>query len=285
MAGDPGAAVTLRPALKWAGGKRWLVPALRLLYAAHRPHRLVEPFCGALSVALGLDPARALLNDINRHAVNFHRQVQRGLSVRIALRNARETYDAHRESFNALIEAGRDQGSRAAQYFYYLNRTGFNGLCRFNSSGLFNVPFGRHASVRYRRDFDEYRQPLGRWRFSSSDFAALDLCAGDFVYADPPYDTEFHHYSAGGFGWAEQVRLAEWLSTHDGPVVLSNQATARIVELYRDLGFEVFFLAAPRAISCNGDRRAAREVLALRNVGLDATGLAQLRVAQNLRRT
>jgi DNA adenine methylase len=98
------------------------------------------------------------------------------------------------------------------------------------------------------------------------DFEQLELEPSDFVYADPPYDVEFTQYSKGGFGWDEQERAAKWLAKHKGPVVLSNQATPRIVKLYRDLKFDLKFLKAPRRISCTGDRTPAREVLALRNL-------------------
>ena len=93
----------------------------------------------------------------------------------------------------------------------------------------------------------------------------LDLEAGDFIYADPPYDVEFTQYAKEVFGWDEQVRAAEWLARHKGPC-LSNQATERIVTLYRKLGFSLRFLDAPRRISCTGDRTPAREVLAMRNI-------------------
>ena len=80
------------------------------------------------------------------------------------------------------------------------------------------------------------------------------------------YEIEFTTYSAGGFSWDDQVRTAEWLAAHSGPVVLSNQATARIVKLYEQLGFKIEYLAGPRRISCNGDRSAAREVLATKGL-------------------
>jgi len=259
-------AATLRPALKWAGGKRWLAPELARLYRPFRRHRLVEPFCGGLAVALALNPARALLNDVNPHAVNFYHHLQAGLKVRIPMRNESELYYAHRDAFNVLI-TGRGAGtSRAAQFFYYLNRTGYNGLCRFNSRGEFNVPFGRYQRINYRRDFADYSPVLGRWRFQCADFESLRLRDGDFVYADPPYDVPFHHYAAGGFPFEDQERLARWLSRHPGPVVLSNQATDRILALYRRHGFTTRVVDAPRTIACTGDRRPAREVLATRNL-------------------
>src|SRR5262249_43812851 len=150
--------------------------------------------------------------------------------------------------------------------FYYLNRTGFNGLCRFNRNGKFNVPFGRYERISYVTDFSAYQGPLSDWEFRSQDFEQLPIDREDFIYADPPYDVEFTQYSKRAFGWDDQVRLAEWLLRHPGPVVLSNQATPRIVRLYRSLGFQLYYFLAPRRISCNGNRTAAREVLATRNL-------------------
>lgn len=255
---------TLPPPLKWAGGKRWLVPHLQRLWRAQAGQRLVEPFCGGLAVALGLAPRRALLNDVNPHPINFYRWLQHGMRIRIAMRNDRELFYHHREEFNRLVNGrGRDT-RKAAELFYYLNRTGYNGLCRFNRRGCFNVPFGRYRTIRYRRDFTPYREPLAGWRFCSVDFEQLAPGRRDFIYADPPYDVQFRQYSSGGFAWEEQERLARWLARHPGPVALSNQATPRIVRLYRGLGFRLRFLDAPRMISCTGDRAPAREVLAIR---------------------
>ena len=257
---------TLKPPLKWAGGKRWLVPRLRMLWHGYTRRRLVEPFCGGLAIALGLDPRRALLNDVNPHPVNFYRHLQRGLVTRIAMRNERELYYRHRDDFNRLV-TGRGGGTRkAAELFYYLNRTGYNGLCRFNSRGEFNVPFGRHRKIDYMRDFRPYVDPLRRWTFIDGDFESIGLSPKDFVYADPPYDVEFRQYSSHGFDWEEQERLAAWLARHPGPVVASNQATQRILALYRGLGFEIALLDGPRKISRTGDRTPAREILATRNI-------------------
>jgi len=254
----------LKPPLKWAGGKRWLVPHLRPLWSRYRERRLVEPFCGGLAVTLGLAPERALLNDINPHTINFYRWLQRGLHIRIPMANDEALFYRHRAEFNRLV-VGRSRSTRkAAELFYYLNRTGYNGLCRFNRRGEFNVPFGRYRSIAYRRDFGAYRRVLARWSFRHGDFADLALTEDDFVYADPPYDVPFRDYAPDGFDWSEQVRLAEWLARHPGPVALSNQATRRIVALYRGLGFRLRFLPGPRRISCTGDRTDAAEVLAFK---------------------
>lgn len=160
----------------------------------------------------------------------------------------------------------KENSSEAAELFYYLNRTGYNGLCRFNQKGQFNVPFGRYRKINYVRDYRSYRAAFRRWEFGCADFEQLGLDRTDFIYADPPYDVEFTQYSRDGFSWEDQVRLVKWLVRHSGPVVLSNQATGRIVELYQDQGFSLSFLDAPRMISCTGDRTPAREVLALKGL-------------------
>jgi DNA adenine methylase len=254
----------LKPPLKWAGGKRWLVSYLKPLWEKNSQRRYVEPFCGGLGVVLGLQPKQALLNDVNPHLINFYRHVQNGLAMRIQMRNDEELFYRHRDRFNRLVREGKAQSVEGAQLFYYLNRTCFNGLCRFNKSGDFNVPFGTYKSINYAADFADYAEILRGWQFSNEDVESLHLRADDFIYADPPYDVEFTTYSAGGFSWDDQVRTAKLLANHTGPVVISNQATPRIVELYESLGFQLTYLDGPRRISCTGDRTAAREVLAIK---------------------
>ncbi|OFW37317.1 MAG: hypothetical protein A3F70_06735 [Acidobacteria bacterium RIFCSPLOWO2_12_FULL_67_14] len=191
---------------------------------------------------------------------------KRGLTVEEPLHNSRVAYLRARSRFNQLLADGQEQSAEAATLFYYLNRTGYNGLCRFNRDGRFNVPFGRHSNINYLKDFSAYRDTFRKWTFMNADFENVPLEKNDFIYADPPYDVDFTAYAKGGFTWEDQVRTAEWLAAHPGPVLLSNQATPRIVRLYRSLGFKLRFLKAPRLISCNGDRTPAKEVLATKNI-------------------
>ena len=227
---------------------------------------MVEPFCGGLSVALGLLPEKALLNDVNPALINFYQQLQQGLTLDITLENDETLYYQHRKLFNQLNQENWQQAT-SAQLFYYLNRTGYNGLCRFNQSGGYNVPFGRYKKINYQSDFLHYQQQLNEWQFTQQDFADLAIQDNDFIYADPPYDVPFRQYAQQGFSWVDQERLAEWLSHHKGPVVLSNQATPRIKKLYKSLGFKLNYMDAPRRISCKGNgRQVAKEVLALRGI-------------------
>ena len=106
--------------------------------------------------------------------------------------------------------------AEAAQIFYYLNRTCFNGLCRFNQSGEFNVPFGTHKSITYCSRFCQLPVAVQELAFAMRRLKNLRIKLEDFIYADPPYDVEFTTYSAGGFGWDDQVRTAEQLAAHPG---------------------------------------------------------------------
>ncbi len=261
----------LRPPLKWAGGKRWLLPYVRPLWNLNSHRRFVEPLCGGLAMTFGLMPRRALLNDINPHLVNFYCWLKKGLKITEPMRNDETLYYANRKRFNTLVSEGKADSREAASLFYYLNRTGYNGLCRFNQSGSFNVPFGSYKRINYRKDFTTYKNAMGGWEFMSGDFEEVPLEPSDFVYADPPYDVEFTQYAKEGFAWKDQVRIATWLAEHPGPAVLSNQATERIVSLYEKLGFTLRFLKAPRMISCSGDRTPAEEVLAFRGVDFESS--------------
>lgn len=256
----------LEPPLKWAGGKRWLAPTIKKIYDHFLGTRFVEPFVGGMAVALYVMPQNALLNDINPHLINFYRWLQRGLTIDIPLLNDEKVYYEYRDWFNNLISNGMGSSKEAAMLFYYLNRTGFNGLCRFNSEGKLNVPYGKYKHINYRKDFSEYREVIKNWQFSNGDFSEITLEPKDFVYVDPPYDVEFTKYSQTDFSWKDQERLVEWLSDHPGPILASNQATPRIVKLYEAFGFQIKFLEAPRMISSNGNREKAIEILAWKNI-------------------
>jgi DNA adenine methylase len=246
----------------------------------------VEPFVGGMAIALGLQPQVAMLNDANKHVINFYRCLQQGLTNSLLMVNDAELYLQYRSAFNQLtvdsaglgleetsdqtqalhagLESEETSDQTQALLFYYLNRTGFNGLCRFNNKGEFNVPFGRYKTITYSSDFLEYQDLLGRWEFKCGDFAQLPLRDDDFIYADPPYDRVFTKYSQQDFTWDDQERLAEWLAHHAGRVVVSNQATDRIIALYEKLGFRIETIEAPRRIACNGNRKPALEMLAFR---------------------
>lgn len=258
----------MKPLLKWPGGKTWLAPYLLQPYRDCDSPRLVEPFAGGLSVALRLRPTKGVINDINKHLINLYVQIQRGGLTYISEEiNEKDYYYERRNEFNALIKQGLGRTARAGELFYYLNHFGFNGLCRFNNAGEFNVPFGDMKSVSIHKDFSYYRRVFELWSFCSTDFTDVEIKSGDFLYVDPPYDGTFVGYSENGFTWDDQTRLALWCNEHDGPIVVSNSYTERIVELYKGLGFKTFRILAPRSISRSAEgRQPVFELLATRSV-------------------
>ena len=254
----------LTPPLKWAGGKRWLTSTIKEIWCQGKYRRLVEPFVGGMAISLGIMPTKALLNDINFHLINFYTWLQRGLTIELELINESNYYYECRDRFNSLIKTNAANSKEAAELFYYLNKQGYNGLCRFNNKGEFNVPYGSYKRINAKKELSYYSNNIKNWDFLSRDFADIPILPGDLVYADPPYDVEFTKYSKNNFLWQDQVRLANWLSSIPVNVVASNQATERIIDLYNGLGFKIKFLAAPRRISCNGDRKPAKEILAFK---------------------
>lgn len=254
------------PPLRWAGDRRWLIPYLQPLWQRHQHRRLVEPFCGGLSVALGLLPERALLNDNNPHLVNFYRWLKKGLVLSLPIRNNIYAYYTYREQFNRLLAQGKRDTKRAAELFYYLNCTGHEGMCRFDRQGQFNVPFGRYRRIKYQTDFTTYREVFANWEFIAGHFQDILLESDDFVYADPPHDVELTQDPNKVFDWEDQQRLAEWLAQHRGPLVLCNEAADPIIELYQGLGFDVRILEGSPSSTLSGERTPAKVVLALSGV-------------------
>ena len=161
------------------------------------------------------------------------------------------------------LSARNPKGS--AELFYYMNRTAYNGLCRFNSRGEFNAPFGQYKTIAYAKSFEMYRDVFADWRFTSGDFADIELRSDkdDFVYADPPYDVEFTAYSRKALGTSGSSRRGpSHLHRPCGP---RQPSSPHQDELHRKLGTPGYH-DAPRRISCTGDRTPAKEVFATRNL-------------------
>ena len=239
-------AAARRPLLKWAGGKRQLLPALAAYYPA-RFDRYVEAFLGSGAVFFDLLAQGRLagkqvtLADVNPDLIGCYRTLRDHTSQVIAALAALEAehrslgevcyYDVRDRRFNPgraepFSEGAKGRERLAASYppdlaamLIFLNRTGFNGLFRLNRSGAFNVPAGRYAEPRIcdpmhlRTVADAFRAPGVTLELSGFEAVLGDAGAGDFVYCDPPYaplsrTASFANYTADGFGADDQARLA-----------------------------------------------------------------------------
>lgn len=290
-----------RPLLKWAGGKRQLLPALRGFYPVAFT-RYIEPFFGSGAVFFDLhasgrlDGRQAWLVDDNADLVGCYRMLMARTDAVIAeLRLLAAGHGARGNDFYYEVRDGRFNPMRAAStggytpemaaMLIYLNRTGFNGLFRLNKSGAFNVPAGRYANPRI-LDESHLRQVAAALRsrnvtltLGPFEGALLDARKGDFIYCDPPYaplsrTACFANYTAKGFTPKDQERLQTALveaAKRGAHVVLSNSAAPDIEELYstsdaRRAHLRIERVPARRAINSRAESRGPIDELVITNV-------------------
>ncbi len=271
-----------RAFLKWAGGKYSLVDDIKQQLPAGR--KLVEPFVGAGSVFLNTDYDRYLLCDINQDLINLYQLVKKKPQAFLAEAetlfspkyNQESEYYALRNEFNLSSDP-----FRRSVLFLYLNRHGYNGLCRYNRSGGFNVPFGRYKAPYFpAEEILYFSQKAKRATFECIDFRKSFARArkGSVVYCDPPYvpisaTANFTGYAALGFSLQQQKQLAslarDAAAKRGVPVLLSNHDTEFTRGIYSEA--ELTELKVARFISQKGhSRKKVSELLALYQVPLIA---------------
>jgi DNA adenine methylase len=246
-----------KPFLKWAGGKRQLLPVIRanLPAAFSRYH---EPFVGGGAVFFDLAPKRAVLSDANDELVNCYRIVRDRAQELVAALRGHVYEKDHYYRIRAWDPAALDAVQRAARTIY-LNKAGFNGLYRVNSKGIFNVPFGRHKNPAI---CDEANLLACSAQLKGAEIARRrfeevlgEASAGEFVYFDPPYipvsrTANFTAYSDLKFEAEDQERLArtfEELAGRGVHVMLSNSDVAWVRERYAR--FRVTEVLATRSVN------------------------------------
>ena len=270
--------VVVKPVLKWAGGKRQLLePILAFVERSFsgRIEKYYEPFAGGAAVFFALVARnkfeRARLSDMNADLIRVYVELRDNADAVIteleklaALELSKENYYLVREKVRAK-RPGKD-AARAARLIY-LNRTGYNGLYRVNSSGEFNVPYGSYKNPRIldRPRLLSAAQALQGVELAVEDFESSCKKAkrGDFVYFDPPYvpvskTASFAAYHSVAFTSAEHARLAETFArlTKAGvKTLLSNSDTPETRALYRQ--FDTHTVQATRAINSNASRRGS----------------------------
>ncbi|MFG1545176.1 MAG: DNA adenine methylase [Thermoplasmataceae archaeon] len=268
------------PILKWAGGKRQIIGELieRLPPDFHTYH---EPFLGGGALFFKLcelrGAVRAVISDINPDLIMLYQIIrdQKDELVtylhEMGLGNNRNDYYKAREIYNSATE----NPLMKSALLIYLNRHGFNGLYRLNSSGRYNVPFGRYTNPSLPSDLEISRasQCLSRSSIRQGDFRTTlsDAEVGDFAYLDPPYmpvsaTARFTSYSSLGFTWKDQkdlAKVAEDLDRKGVKFMLSNAANDEIEELYSS--YRVEKILARRNINSKPDGRGKIPELIVRN--------------------
>jgi len=269
--------VSMRSALKWAGGKKKVINDIASLLPTKGKKRLVEPFVGGGSVFLNLEFDEYLLVDMNKDLISLFNFIKSQPTQFISDaakffnsdNNQLEQYYEFRRQFNQSTDA-----YERSLLFLYLNRHGYNGLCRYNKSGGYNVPFGRYKHPYFpEKELEYFSEKAQKATFIQGDFetAFSQLNADDVVYCDPPYSpinrtSNFTAYAGNSFTDEDQqrlVRCAEVAKSKGVPTLISNHYVDFTRELYKGSTKHKLF-QVQRSISQKGKGRIkVKEILAL----------------------
>lgn len=268
------------PVLKWAGGKRQLLPSIKPML----PEKITsycEPFVGGGAVLFDLQPERAIVNDINSDLILVYTVIRDNVEALIKLL---ETYPNEEGFYYELRNIDREQEKydklseiEKAARVIFLNKTCYNGLYRVNNAGKFNSPFGKYknpniVNAPVLRAVSAYFNS-SEITFSTSEFEPVleQVRRGTFVYLDPPYDpvsdtSSFTGYSKGGFSREQQIQLrkcCDRLNARGVKFMLSNSATAFIREQYSN--YHITTVQAKRAINSVASKRGAVDEVIITN--------------------
>jgi len=269
---------SVAPFVKWAGGKRQLLPQIKERMP-EQFNKYYEPFVGGGAVTFELLPENAVVNDINKSLVNAYRQICDAPDEFLEAINKldNEMWEDGKAYYYSLRELYNDKMMKSeydvelAALFVFINKHCFNGLYRVNGKGLFNVPYNnsRKASVDEKaiREISEY---LKKVTILEGDFevAVESAMEGDFVFIDSPYaplnPTSFESYTKEGFDIESHKRLADLfdeLTARGCYCMLTNHNTELINELYGNKGYRIDVVSVKRMINSDASNRVGEEVI------------------------
>jgi len=237
----------LLPIIKWSGGKRNEIPNI----LPHIPNfgMYVEPFAGGASLFFHLNPCLTLnvINDIHPELINFYQQIKNGNRLEIyrlmgLVQNNEEDYYKIRSGNietleNALEFCGVDEGILEAFKFFYIRKTCYRGMMRYNKNGGFNIPFGRYKTYTYEvLQNEDYENLLQNTEITCTSYVDIFERYGQnedaFFFLDPPYDCKFTDYGYCKFEERDQRQLAECFKNAKAKCLMVIGDTPLIRELY-----------------------------------------------------
>lgn len=266
------------PFVKWAGGKRQLLPQIKERMP-EKYNNYIEPFVGGGAVVFGLLPENALINDINKALINAYRQIcnEPDMFLKVINKLDQEMWEDGKKYYYSLREHYNDKLMKAeydvelAALFVFINKHCFNGLYRVNGKGLFNVPYNnsRRSSVDESviMEVSEYLQGI---TIMNGDFQEISASAkkGDFIFLDSPYaplnPTSFESYTKEGFDIESHRRLSKFydeLTAKGCYCMLTNHNTELINELYGNKGYKIDVVSVKRMINSDASNRVGEEVI------------------------
>ena len=269
------------PFLKWVGGKRQLVQAIKkLLPKGMSQYTYYEPFIGGGALLFALQPKKALINDFNEELINVYRVIKDSPSELIEdlskhINTAEYFYNLRSVDRNPLFNDLTD--IERASRIIYLNKTCYNGLYRVNSSGEFNSPFGKYKNPNIINKpvimaVSDYLNKSNIQIYNGDYERVLqNVNSKSFVYLDPPYhplsdSSSFTGYTQGGWNEKDQLRLRDVccrLNEQGAKFLLSNSSADFIKEIYSD--FDIHVVKATRSINSDSSKRGHVNEFLIRN--------------------
>ena len=269
---------SVAPFVKWAGGKRQLIPQIRERMP-EKYNDYYEPFVGGGAVIFDLLPANALINDINKALINTYRTIcnEPDAFLKEVNRLDNDMWEDGKKYYYSIREHYNDKLMRSeydvelAALFVFINKHCFNGLYRVNGKGLFNVPYNNSRRVSVDEDViiatSEYLRGV---TIIDGDFeqACKNAKKGDFVFIDSPYaplnPTSFESYTKEGFDKESHKRLAKLydeLTVRGCYCMLTNHNTELINELYGNKDYKIDVVSVKRMINSDASNRVGEEVI------------------------
>lgn len=252
----------MKPILKYPGGKSKEIKHFHQFIPDHNTY--IEPFFGGGALYFHTEPKRAIINDVNSSLIYFYKDLTSNFElVKQELNTLQNEYKNNREIFMERkkknpLERVEDPNEKIyyrirdmfnnkikreycyATIYFYINKTAYSGMIRYNSKGEFNVPYGRYANFNTSLLTYDHYDLLKNSKILNTDYSKVfDLAKpNDFIFLDPPYDTTFSEYGnevfTGDFNEDSQRKLAEDFKNLDSKAMIIISETALINELYKD---------------------------------------------------
>tara|TARA_R100000951_G_scaffold116806_1_gene131332 strand:- start:55 stop:828 length:774 start_codon:yes stop_codon:yes gene_type:complete len=223
----------VKPLFKWPGGKTDEIQQI-LTYIPDNIEYYIEPFVGAGALFFHLQPTKAVVNDVHKELVDLYRTIQDGKSE--CIYDFMETHPNNEDTYYEVRSMIPSNELENASKFYYLRKTCYRGMSRYNKRGEFNICFGRYKNITYDTLLDKsYEDLLRRTKIFNCDFEEIFEnynSADNFMFLDPPYDCDYTDYGYCKFGQEEHRRLAECFKSTNIRCLMVIGKTPFIEELY-----------------------------------------------------
>jgi DNA adenine methylase len=258
----------INPILKWAGGKRQLIPELKK-YIPTKFNKYIEPFFGGGALFFHLAYNNSIINDNNPEIINLYQEVSKRPKLII---EELEKYKNNEKFFYALRNSSPKTSIKKAARTIFLNRTCFNGLYRVNKKGQFNVPYGKSQNINFvdKKNLLLASKILKKTKIYNLDYKFImqKFCKKkDFVFLDPPYlpiskYSDFKRYTKEQFHLNDHIELSEHYKELDKKgcyLILTNSNNEIINKLYRE--YKIRIIKTKRNINSNGLKRTGEDII------------------------